>query len=34
MVNGRIVEIAATRRFFSDPQQPETAAVLHGDLVY
>ena len=34
MVNGRIVEIAATKRFFSDPQQPETAAFLSGDLVY
>jgi len=34
MVNGRSVEIAATKRFFSDPQQPETAAFLRGDLVY
>lgn len=34
MVNGRIVEIAATKRIFSDPQQPETATFLHGDLVY
>ena len=34
MINGRMVEIAETTRFFSEPQQPETAAFLRGDLVY
>jgi tungstate transport system ATP-binding protein len=34
MINGRMVEIAKTPRFFSEPQQPETAAFLRGDLVY
>lgn len=34
MINGRMVEIATTKRFFSDPQHPETAAFLRGDLVY
>lgn len=34
MISGRMVEIARTERFFSHPQQPETAAFLRGDLVY
>lgn len=34
MFNGRMGEIATTKRFFSDPQHPETAAFLRGDLVY
>ena len=34
MIGGRMVEISETRRFFSDPQQTETAAFLRGDLVY
>ena len=34
MINGRMVEVATTKRFFSDPQQPKTAAFLRGDLVY
>lgn len=34
MINGRMVEVAETKRFFSDPQQQETAAFLRGDLVY
>lgn len=34
MIGGRMVETAETRRFFSNPQQPETAAFLRGELVY
>jgi tungstate transport system ATP-binding protein len=34
MIGGRMVETAETKRFFSDPQQPETAAFLRGELVY
>jgi len=34
MINGRMLEIAETMRFFSDPQHPKTAAFLRGDLVY
>lgn len=34
MINGRLVEVAKTERFFSSPQEPETAAFLRGDLVY
>lgn len=34
MIGGAIVEVAETKRFFSDPRQPETAAFLRGDLVY
>ncbi|MBU1226782.1 MAG: ATP-binding cassette domain-containing protein [Actinobacteria bacterium] len=33
MMGGRILELAGTGEFFSDPQQPETAAFLRGDLV-
>jgi len=34
MISGRMVEVADTDSFFSDPQRPETAAFLRGDLVY
>ena len=34
MIGGAIVEAAETNRFFSDPQQPKTAAFLRGDLVF
>lgn len=34
MISGRMVEIADTDSFFTDPQRPETAAFLRGDLVY
>lgn len=33
MVGGRIVEIAETEHFFSNPQHSQTAAFLRGDLV-
>ena len=34
MISGRMVEIADTEQFFTDPRRPETAAFLRGDLVY
>ena len=33
MIGGKIVEVGETASFFADPQQPETAAFLRGDLV-
>jgi len=33
MIAGRIVELAETDAFFSNPQQPQTAAFLRGELV-
>lgn len=34
MIGGAMVEVAETNHFFSDPQQPKTAAFLRGDLVF
>lgn len=34
LLNGRLVEIEETERFFERPSQPETAAFLRGELVY
>ena len=34
MIAGRLVEIADTEAFFTDPQRAETVAFLRGDLVY
>ena len=34
LISGRLVEVADTEAFFSDPEQAETAAFLRGDLVY
>ncbi len=34
LLNGRLVEVAATEDFFENPQAPETAAFLNGDMVY
>lgn len=34
LMNGRLVEIADTETFFEQPQQPETAAFVSGDIVY
>ena len=33
-IGGVMLEVAETKHFFSDPQQPEAAAFLRGDLVY
>ena len=33
MIGGRIVELADTPSFFTNPQQPQTAAFLNGELV-
>ncbi len=33
MIGGKIVEVEETASFFADPQQPQTAAFLRGDLV-
>lgn len=34
LLNGRLVEVAATEDFFERPAQPETAAFLCGDIIY
>lgn len=34
MIGGRLVEVAETEIFFTDPAQEVTAAFLRGDLVY
>ena len=34
LMNGRLVEIADTEAFFEQPQQPETAAFVSGEIVY
>jgi tungstate transport system ATP-binding protein len=33
MIGGKIVEVGETAAFFADPQRPQTAAFLNGDLV-
>jgi tungstate transport system ATP-binding protein len=33
MIGGRLVELAETTAFFTNPQQPQTAAFLNGELV-
>lgn len=34
LLNGEIIEIAETERFFSAPQEAQTAAFLRGELIY
>jgi len=34
LLNGQLVEIAATQTFFESPQDPRTAAFVRGELVY
>lgn len=33
IVSGRMIELSETEAFFSDPQQPQTAAFVRGDLL-
>lgn len=34
LLNGRLIEVAATEDFFERPSSPETAAFLSGELIY
>ena len=34
LMNGRLIELADTDTFFTNPQKPETAAFVRGDLIY
>jgi tungstate transport system ATP-binding protein len=34
LLEGRIVEIAETERFFSQPQDPRTQAFIRGEMIY
>jgi tungstate transport system ATP-binding protein len=34
LLNGELVEVDKTEKFFSDPKREETAAFVRGDLVY
>jgi len=34
LLNGKLVEVAATHHFFEQPANPQTAAFVLGDLVY
>ncbi|MBA2530301.1 MAG: hypothetical protein H0V19_10170 [Euzebyales bacterium] len=34
LLNGAMVEVAATDAFFGAPRRPETAAFVRGDMVY
>lgn len=34
MLNGELIEVAPTSRFFNSPRAPRTAAFISGDLIY
>lgn len=34
LLEGKIIEVAATRRFFSSPSDPRTLAFVQGEMVY
>jgi tungstate transport system ATP-binding protein len=34
LLEGRIVEVTEARQFFQSPQDPRTAAFVHGEMVY
>ena len=34
LLNGRLVEVASTADFFDRPQIPQTAAFVHGEIIY
>ena len=34
ILEGKIVEVAGAQAFFESPQDPRTAAFVHGDMVY
>lgn len=34
LLEGKLVEIAETEKFFSEPADPRTRAFVHGDMVY
>ncbi len=34
LLDGKLIEVAETEQFFSNPARPETDAFIHGELVY
>lgn len=34
LLNGKLVEVAETRQFFTDPRDPRTAAFARGEMIY
>lgn len=34
LLNGRLVEVAATEKFFDQPDDPRTAAFIRGEMIY
>jgi ABC-type phosphate transport system ATPase subunit len=34
LLSGELVEVAETESFFTQPQDPNTAAFVRGDMIY
>lgn len=34
LLDGQLVEVAETERFFESPQDPRTAAFVRGEMIY
>ena len=34
LLDGRLIEVAETKRFFENPQDPRTAAFVRGEMIY